>query len=127
MSGRLKDGHGIMEPARTVAALNAAGIPTIPFDDGPVYVAYTAGVATVGDSIEYVTLRFSTDWAELGGNEDDLDAVYATIVAALTDAGVPFLAYWGPGSSDTARNILLINGFALTLSAEGWPNSDTHG
>jgi len=122
--GRVGDGHGILG---VDGSLNAAGIPTMLFNGGPLWVAFTGLIPiTDGDPIEYVTLSYSADWSELGGNEDDLAEVYDAVVAALLAGGTPFVPYWGPGNGDTARNVLVLGGSAVTLSL-GWPNSDTHG
>lgn len=128
MSGRVGDGHGILDGiGQVLAALNAADIPAMVFDDSQVCVAYTGRVPTVGDSIEYITLSTSSDWAAVGGNSDDLAEVYAAVVDAVTAAAHgPFVPYWGPDYDTTARNVLIFNGSAVTLSL-GWPNSDTHG
>jgi len=123
MSGRLKDDGGILDGGLPplVYALNAAGIPTVPSPDWTQAVAWVIAVDQSGaeTQLEFVTFTVSTGWDAPGGNEDDLSHVVGPLDAAFDLAQVRRLRYWGPGADSTARNVLVVGGALVALSA-GW-------
>lgn len=126
MSGRLKDGGGILDGgiSAMVYALNAAGIPTVPADDWTQAIAWVASVdqGEAEHPVQSVTLTQSIDWAEPGGNEDDLSLVIGAIYTAFDTAHLHWLHYWGPDAGTTLQNVIATEGAFITLSA-GWPAS----
>lgn len=123
MSGRLKDGGGILDGGISplVYALNAAGIPTVPTWDWTQAVAWVQAVDQSGAEtpLQFVTLTVSTDWDAPGGNEDDLSHIMGAFESAFDAAPVRRLRYWGPGADTTSQNVLVVGGALIALSA-GW-------
>lgn len=123
MGGKLKDDGGILNGGLSgiVAALNSAGIPTVPTYDWAQAVAWVENVDQGGveHPLQFVTFTVSTDWDAPGGNENDLSSVSSVLEAAFAATSVRHLLYWGPGSDTTQRNVLVINGALIAMTA-GW-------